>query len=53
MKVVDFISYKLLKLVEIFPAFAFQVGELGRLSVSMKILEKELSNTDKYKVSRF
>ncbi|KAK4344910.1 hypothetical protein RND71_035086 [Anisodus tanguticus] len=29
------------------------IGELGRLSSSMKKLEKELKNTDKYKVGTF
>lgn len=36
-----------------FHTLLHQIGELGRLSTSMKKLEKELKNTDKYKVWQY
>lgn len=33
-----------------FALFLYQVGELGRLSASIKKIEKELKNSDKYEV---
>jgi hypothetical protein len=35
----------------VFPQILYQLGELGRLSASMKKIEKHLKKDDKYQVS--